>query len=128
MEEIVRRIYDGWREGDFNAGLDLFHPDAVLVLNPEFPDSGTYFGLDEIAGYMRQFLEPWELLTMEPDEMVTGENVVVAAVVQRGAGLESGLETEFRYFQVWTLRDGKVARLENVREREDALEAAGLPQ
>ncbi len=126
MEETVRRIYDGWSRGDFNARVDLWHPDALLVLKPEFPDSGTYEGLEQIAAYMRQFLEPWELLTIGPQEFITGENVVVAGVVQRGAGRQSGLETEFRYFQVWTLRDDRVARLENVRERGDALEAAGL--
>jgi len=126
MEETVRRIYEGWSGGDFTARVDLWHPDALLVLNPEFPDSGNYVGLEQIASYMREFLEPWELLTISPGEIVAGENVVVAAVVQRGTGRQSGLETELRYFQVWTLRNDRVARLENVREREDALEAAGL--
>ena len=123
----MRAIYDGWRAGDFNARLDLWDPDAVLVLNPEFPDAGTYVGLAQISGYMRQFLEPWVELTIEPGELIAGDGVVVAEVYQRGAGRESRLATEFTYFQVWTLRAGKVVRLETIRERADALKTAGLP-
>lgn len=54
-----------------------------------------------------------------------GDNVVVA-VLQRGEGSQSGAATEFRYFHVWSLRDEKVIRLENFRERSAALKAAGL--
>ena len=36
----------------------------------------------------------------------------------------SGAMTDFRYFQVWTFRDGRVIGLRNVREREDAIAAA----
>ena len=48
------------------------------------------------------------------------------AVLQRGVGDGSGLATEFRYFQVWSFRGRKVIRLENFRERAEALEAVGL--
>src|SRR5215207_4129629 len=40
--EIVRGIFERWGEGDFRAGTDLFDPHVVLVLRPEFPDSGAY--------------------------------------------------------------------------------------
>ena len=35
---------------------------------------------------------------------------------------------DMRYFQVWTFRGGAVIRLESVRAREEALEAAGLSE
>jgi ketosteroid isomerase-like protein len=41
-------------------------------------------------------------------------------------GSESGAPTDLRYYQVWSFRGGKVIRLENFRERAEALEAAGL--
>ncbi len=50
---------------------------------------------------------------------------VIASVRKRGVGSESGAETEFRYFQVWSFRGHRVIRLENFRERSDALDAAG---
>jgi hypothetical protein len=51
---------------------------------------------------------------------------VLVGVLQRGVGDESGAATEFRYFQVWSFRGRKVIRLENFRERAEALEAVGL--
>jgi hypothetical protein len=48
------------------------------------------------------------------------------AVRQRGTGDSSGAATEMRYFTLWSFRGRKVIRFENVRERADALEAAGL--
>jgi ketosteroid isomerase-like protein len=45
-------------------------------------------------------------------------------VVARGRG--SGVPVDQRVFSVLTVRDGKVARIDDHTERADALEAAGL--
>ena len=126
--EAVRKVYERWGAGDFRASVDLFHPDVTFVLRPEFPDAGRYRGLAEIAAYTRGFLEPWTRITIEAEELIDAGNCVIAAVRQRGVGVESGVETEFPYFQVWTLEGGKAVRLENVRQRGEAFEVAGLSQ
>ena len=59
--------------------------------------------------------------------IIDAGDAVLAAVHQSGTGESSGVETELRYFQVWTLRDGKVVRLEGFRDGDRAREAAGLP-
>ena len=78
--------------------------------------------------YARRLLERWTRITIEAEDMIAVDGSVVATVCQRGVGRESGAETEFRYFQVWSFRGGKVIRLENFRERAEALEAAGLSE
>jgi ketosteroid isomerase-like protein len=72
------------------------------------------------------FLEPWTRLTIEAEEIIEAGDSVVAGICQRGAGSGSGAVTEFRYFQVWTFRGGKVIRCENFRERAEAVETTGL--
>ena len=124
--EVVRNVYAGWRQGDFRAGVDVLDPLVLFVLPPEFPDAGTYLGVESLAGYMRGFLEPWTRLTIEAEEIAGAGDSVVAAVVQRGVGDGSGAATELRYFQVWAFRGRRVIRLENFRERDAAFEAAGL--
>jgi ketosteroid isomerase-like protein len=124
--EVVRNVYEGWRQGDFRAGVDVLDPLVLFVLPPEFPDAGTYLGVERLAEYMQGFLEPWSHLTIEAEEIADAGDTVVAAIVQRGVGDGSGAATEFRYFQVWAFRGRKVIRLENFREREAAFEAAGL--
>ena len=124
--EVVRRIYAYWGRGRFRAGTELFDPWVVLVLRPEFPDAGAYLGPEGIREYMRRFLEDWKHAVIEGEEFIAAGDNVVVGVRQRGAGKASGIPTEMRYFQVWTFRGGAVIRIESVREREEALEAAGL--
>jgi ketosteroid isomerase-like protein len=124
--EALRAVYDEWGNGNFRAGFDLYDREAVFVQGPGFPESGAYHGREGIREYMRAFLETWTRLTIEADDFLDAGDTVVVEVIQRGAGRESAAPGEFRYFQVWSFRGRKVIRLEVVRNREDALEAAGL--
>jgi ketosteroid isomerase-like protein len=126
--EVVRRIYESWGRGDFRAGTDLCDPAIELVLRPEFPDAGVYRGPGEIEKYMRQdFLADWEGAAILGEEFVDAGDSVVVRVNQRATGPGSRVPVEMRYYQVWTFRGPTVIRIESVREREEALEAAGLP-
>jgi len=51
--ETVRAIHQRWSDGDFRASVEFFDPDVVFVLRPEFPDAGTYSGIDAVAEYTR---------------------------------------------------------------------------
>ena len=130
--ETVRAVYERWSEGDFGASVDLFDPNVVLVLPPDFgpdiPDASAYLGPEAIASYTRGLLENWEDFTMEAEEFLAAGDSVVARVHQRGVGRTSGIPTEMRYFTVWSFRGRKVIHLESFRERAEALEAAGLSE
>ena len=93
---------------------------------PDLPDPGTYLGLEALAAYTRGFLEPWSSITIEAEEIIPAGDTVIVALRQHGAGDASGAVTEFRYFQLWTFRGGKAIRIESIRDRAEALEAAGL--
>jgi ketosteroid isomerase-like protein len=124
--EAIRGVYEQWRNGDFTGGVDLFDPHVLFVIRPQFPDAGAYLGLERVAEYTRGLLEPWAKLTIEAEEVTGAGDSVLAAVIQRGVGEESGIATELPYFHLWTFRGGRVIRFESIREREEALEAAGL--
>jgi ketosteroid isomerase-like protein len=127
--EIVRRIYDEWGRGNFRAGTELYDPDALLILRPEFPESGTYRGLSEIQRYMTEgFLRSWRDLVIEGEEFLEAGDSVVVRVHQRGIGRKSDAPVEMRYFQVWTFRGRTVIRIEAIRERSEALQAVGLQE
>ena len=126
--EIVRAVLERWGNGDFRPDPGLLDPEMVLVLREGFPDAGTYSGREEVAKYMQMFLEPWVRLTIEAEEIVEAGDAVVAAVRQRGVGVTSGIGTDFRYFQAWSVQGGRVIRLESCRDRSEALEAVGLSE
>ena len=125
--EAVRAVYEEWKNGNFKAGTDLYDEQVLLVQTAAFPDPGSYRGLRGIGEYMRNFLEVWEKVTIEAEDLVEAGDAVVAAVVQRGVGKGSGATpAELRYFQVWTFRGASVIRLEVIRDRTAALKAAGV--
>ena len=125
--EAVQAIYERWREGDFRAGAELFDQQVAFVLRPEFPDAGTYVRhRPQWPSSTRGFLAPWRQITIDAEEIVAAGDMVLAKVRQSGVGAASGVSTEFRYFQLWSFRGARVIRLENVRERAEALEAAGM--
>ena len=124
--KTVREIYERWGRGDFRAGMELYDPDVRLVLRPEFPDAGVYRGPEEIRRYMRDdFLADFEGAVIVGEEFLDAGDSVVVRVTQRATGAGSGAPVEMRYFQVWTFQGSSVIRIESIREREDALEAAG---
>ena len=123
--ELVTGIYERWAEGDFET-LDVFDPHVVFIMPPDFPDAGIYFGVEGVREYMYEFLRSWDRATIEAEEVIPGEGGVVVAVNQRASGSGSGAVTDFRYFHVWSLRAGKVIRLETIRKRADALGLIGV--
>lgn len=127
LETIVRRVFEEWGRGNFRAGTELFGPETLLVLRPGFPESGAYRGPEEIRGYMRGFLAPWKHAVIAAESFIAEGDIVVVGVHQQATGKGSGAPVEFRYFQVWTFRGGTVLRIESIRERSEALKAAGLP-
>lgn len=126
--EIVRGIYARWGRGDFRAGVELFDPNILLVLRPEFPDSGAYQGPGEIGRYMReQFLADFADATISGEEFLDAGDTVVVQVKQEASGVSSGAPVAMRYYQLWTFRGPSVIRIESIGERAEALRAAGLP-
>ena len=123
--EIIEGVYERWAAGDFRTH-EVFDPHVVFVLNPPFPEAGTYQGRDGVAGYMKYFLEPWTRVTIAAEEIVEAGDTVVVSVFQAATGSGSGAPAELRYLQVWTFRGEQAVRLENFMEREEAFAAAGL--
>ena len=127
--EAVRRVYREWAKGNFRAGPELYDPNLVLVQPPDLPESGVYLGMEGVRRYMEAFLDAWERITIEVEDIIETGDTLVAQVVQRAVGKESGIEpTELEYFQVWTFRGDRVIRLDVLRDRAEALAAAGLSE
>jgi ketosteroid isomerase-like protein len=125
--DTVRRIYARWGRGDFRAGAELYDPYVLLVLRPDFPDARAYLGPGEIRRYMREdFLADWEGAVIVGEEFLDAGDSVVVRVNQQATGPGSGASVALRYYQVWTFRGTSVIRIESIKEREDALRAAGL--
>jgi ketosteroid isomerase-like protein len=60
------------------------------------------------------------------EETIDAGDRVVLSAHHRGRGRGSGIKVDARFYEVYTLREGKIVRVDEFTERAEALEAAGL--
>jgi ketosteroid isomerase-like protein len=127
--EVVRRMYEAWKRGDFEATLAFFHPDVEWSEPPDNPGARTWHGHEGVQGAAASWMGAWENYRFELRELIDcGDDRVLLAAWQTGRGKGSGIEISEENFGVYTVRHGKIIKLRMFRHREEALEAAGLSE
>ena len=87
------------------------------------------YGNDAVLANYERWNEAWEEGAETTLEEVIGHGDRVFVKVRfQGRGRASGVEVDTRLYEVYTLRDGKVLRIDEYEDRAEALEAAGLSE
>ena len=121
---LVQAMYEAVNTRDWDAGFGLL-ADAFEWHEPaQAFHSGTHRGFDDIRQRLEEQLEVFDELTIEPEEFHELGELIAVPVGQRARGEASGVELEIRIGHLWTVRDGKIARLDVFAARDDALRAA----
>ena len=123
--ELVRTVYDGWARGEFRAGSDLFAPDFEWKQRADAVEPGSHRGAS-VGAALRELFEVWENYRIEAEEYIDAGDRIVVVGRARGTARGSGMELDHSVCSVWTVRNGRLASFETVRDRDDALEAVGL--
>src|SRR5262245_49450140 len=92
-------------------------------MNPT--EEGPSYGLDAIRDNFEHWEGAWEELDVTVEELIDAGDRVLLTAHHRGRGRGSGVQVETRLYSVYTLRDGKVIRVDEYAARPEALEAAG---
>jgi ketosteroid isomerase-like protein len=126
--EVVCDQFAATNERDFPRAMSHYAEDVELVVDPEaFLDAGTFKGRHAVG----QWFGNW-FATFEPgyhfqvEEARDLGDVVLLVASHHGRGRNSGVEVHGRTGYVYTLRGGKVVRVELYPSRAKALDAAGL--
>jgi ketosteroid isomerase-like protein len=82
-------------------------------------------GYEEAKRFWSSFFEGFDEIQVEPREIVEVGDMVVADLRWRGRG-RNGIEVEQFHTELWSFRDGRIARVEGFATKAEALEAAGL--
>ena len=128
--EGVRRIFDAVNRDDLDAFVSEFHPDAEADMSESSgPYSGIYRGRDQIRPFWQTFLDAWEEVRWNEEEIIEVDEerlIAVNRVHARGRG--SGIEVIATGAQLWTIKEGKAARMKLYESKAEALAAAGLSE
>jgi ketosteroid isomerase-like protein len=128
--EVIRNIYEAWNRGDLDSAFEVFDQDIEWVLPEGGLNSGVYRGHDEVRRLLDGYLEAFEFLRPEPERFFDAGDRIVVFIRTSVRSKGSGAEAAVRPAHLWTIREGKVVRMEvfPAAKRDQALEAVGLSE
>lgn len=104
------------------------------LFTPEFECAGIGgpqgevkgIGFDGLRAVWHEWLTPWQSYRTTVEDVVGNADKVMVLVHDRGIARQGGVEVELRAASVWTMRDGRIARVEFYTDRDLARRAAGF--
>jgi ketosteroid isomerase-like protein len=124
--EIVAGFNAAFNRGDIKAALQRLAPDAVLCDLAGAPDQADVVaGVDAIREVWLLWSAEFDDLRAEPEEWTDVGGVVIGRALWQGRGRTSGVPIRGRRFDLYALREGKIARMTlGFGSMEEALDAA----
>lgn len=123
--EIVRSVYAAHARGDMAAVFDSYQPDIEWQTLSIAPGAMAYRGHEGVRTFMRAWLGAWREWHIDVEEVSgLGADRVLTVFRQYGMMRDSEFEVEQRVAQIWTLREGRVARVQDFSSRAAAVESA----
>jgi ketosteroid isomerase-like protein len=127
--EIVRAVYDAVARRDGATVLALYDPevewDVSQVSYGELMGGSLYRGHDGLRRWFGEYYEAWETVEHDCEELIDVGEHVISVATGRARGRASGAQVEWHFAGIWTISEGKIARVTWFPTREEALEAAG---
>ncbi len=123
--ELVRRWFRGFERGEL--GLDLCHPEIEIRNWAEFPITGPYHGHDGVRRWWDDIGDAFDDLQWELVELTdAGDGRVVTVQRFEGRFRLTGIDVDFAWGAVISIRDGKIASAAGYASPGRAKQAAGL--
>jgi ketosteroid isomerase-like protein len=117
---VVRKAIEAWNRRDLAGSLAPMHPDCELR---PVQATETLHGHEGAAACFLDWFEAFEEYSMEPEDYIVDGERVLVPMVQRVRGKGSGLHLVERFYQLYTLREGKILRFDEYADETEALAA-----
>ena len=123
----VSRDADLWAQFA-QAVAPFIHEDAEVAFVNPVGGGETFKGLDGLRTAWVDWLAPWESYRAELEQGLDCGDRVVTFYEVFASPAGSTREVKLSGADVWTVRDGKIARWEAYPSRREALKAVGLSE
>jgi ketosteroid isomerase-like protein len=125
--ELIRRAYQAYANGDLDAMLEFVDPDlewTYLDSALEQPTPQVCHGHQELEQVLRHWAEHG--LRAELEEVTSAGELVMVSVRTPGIDARFSRGGDDRSYSVFTVREGRIVALRDCRDRQEALQAAGI--
>ncbi len=125
--EIVRRMNEAFNRGDMDAVAELLDLQIVYFEHGSNVDTPSVLhGRSALLEALGQFMEAFDDLVGDIEELVDAGDRVVTTTHWRGTGAGSGAAADLREVISWKVENGVAVEGRVFADRQEALEAAGL--
>lgn len=130
---VTRRVVDAANRRDTEGFIACLSPDVDWQENSDLLGGvlrGLYRGPTEVREWFDEaFLDLWERFHIEAGEITElSFDRVLLETLLTARGPASGVETRLHVWNIFWFADGKVAKRQVFRTRDEALAAAGLSE
>jgi ketosteroid isomerase-like protein len=108
---LVRAAYDHIFAGDLEAFLNCVHANCVLVEAKSLPYGGRHVGRQSIKAAILRVLDTWSEFRFDIEEILAGENSVIAYGMMVVRGRATDIEATFPLAERWVFKDGYVMEI-----------------
>jgi ketosteroid isomerase-like protein len=124
--DLVAASIEVYNRGDLDALVGSYAPD-VEAFPAVFDSPEVLRGFEEFRRWLEEIGTPWAGAQWVSTEVVA---IDVDRVLNRaewgGEGVASGIQIESSITAIFTVRDGRISRVEYFFDHDEALRAAGL--
>jgi ketosteroid isomerase-like protein len=123
--ELIRDGFAAHSRGDLDALVEIYDPDVVF----ETLLLGTHRGNEAIRLIYEENQKTLSGYAVDPVELIDSGDQVVAVAQATGVGPVSQIAMDGdRFAFLFTIKNGRIVREQAFRNKEEALEAAGLEE
>ena len=109
---LIRKLYAAM--GDVNTFKSLLADDVEWDIEEGFPNGGVYRGIEGVSDFFAFLVDFDEFYAKGDVYFESGDHVIVLG---RYVGVtKKGRKVQSRFAHFWTLRDGKVGRLQQTAD------------
>jgi len=128
--EIAKRAVDAFNRQDSDAFDDLFTPDFVWLpaLAGTVEGEGSYTGREGMETFLGELRDTWDEFRVVADEFRDLGDRVLAFCRTEARGRGSGVPVSALEGLVCDFRGGKISRIRNYLDQNEALRAAGMAE
>ncbi len=125
--EVVRRSFDAFRRGDFEAWFEFASEDLKVYPNPAEPDANErYEGRDGLLEYLAHWYSGWDDYAVEAERFAEAGGWVLLEAREVGTAEQTGMRIEQTYTHAFKVNALKILEWRQFSDKDDALRAVGL--
>jgi ketosteroid isomerase-like protein len=127
--ELVRRAY-AHTEATKQVYAEGLAPDFIWDMSKYegWPEQQYYEGVDGAQRFLDDWTGVWREWELEVEKICDAGDKVVALLHARGRAGTTGMRLDMAFAQAWTIREGRLVRMDMYSDPSEALEAVGLEE